>query len=366
MNRSSARRPCAGRPGVERRTAWSRFGFDAAALSRPTAPVREILNLLGIILPVFLLIGVGVALRRLRWLTPEADPSLLRISVNLLFPCLIFQAVVGNAALREPGNLVWPALLGFGSMGLGWLAGWWTARAIGLERGRGLRTFAFTVGFYNYGYMAIPLVKAQFGPGTLGVLFVFNTGIEMAIWTVGILLLAGGSLRQDWRKIFNAPAVSLVLAVALNALQATPPAPVRATVDWRAGCAVPLGLVLIGAVREKDHGHAPPPRSAARGLSRGREVAPCIDGVETGDHRAGRHARRGLSDRPRPALRRPAPDRRPDRGRHHAGSAGADPAVDLLRTRVGGAIIAPAAPPPGPNPDGSIRVSPKAARDRTV
>jgi len=251
MNRSSARRPCAGRPGVERRTAWSRFGFDAAALSRPTAPVREILNLLGIILPVFLLIGVGVALRRLRWLTPEADPSLLRISVNLLFPCLIFQAVVGNAALREPGNLVWPALLGFGSMGLGWLAGWWTARAIGLERGRGLRTFAFTVGFYNYGYMAIPLVKAQFGPGTLGVLFVFNTGIEMAIWTVGILLLAGGSLRQDWRKIFNAPAVSLVLAVALNALQATPPAPVRATVDWLAGCAVPLGLVLIGAVLDE-------------------------------------------------------------------------------------------------------------------
>ena len=227
------------------------FGFDAVGLSRPTARVREILHLLGIILPVFLLIGVGVALRRLRWLTPEADPSLLRLGVNLLFPCLIFESVVDSAALREPGNLFWPALLGFASMGVGWLAGWWTARALGLERGRGLRTFAFVVGFYNYGYMAIPLVKAQFGPGTLGVLFVFNTGIEMAIWTVGILLLAGGSLRQDWRKIFNAPAISLVLAVTLNFLHVSLPAPLRATLAALAACAVPLGLVLTGAVLDE-------------------------------------------------------------------------------------------------------------------
>jgi hypothetical protein len=30
--------------------------------------------------------------------------------------------------------------------------------------GSGLRTFAFSVGIFNYGYMAIPLVEALFGP----------------------------------------------------------------------------------------------------------------------------------------------------------------------------------------------------------
>ena len=36
------------------------------------------------ILPVFVLIGIGTGLRRTRWLTEEADASLLKLVVNFL------------------------------------------------------------------------------------------------------------------------------------------------------------------------------------------------------------------------------------------------------------------------------------------
>lgn len=225
-------------------------------LAQQLLHVGEILHLLVILTPIFALIGLGTVLRRADWLTAEADSSLLRLGVNLLFPCLIFQSVVGNNALRDPRNLLWPPLLGFAWMGLGWLTGWWTGRALGLARGSGLRTFAFTSGFPNYSYLPIPLIGALFGPGTLGVLFVFNVGIEFAVWTVGILLLAGGSLREGWRRLLSPPVLGLLGAVALNALGVELPAPLLKTVSMLAACAVPLGLLLIGALLE-EHLHNP-------------------------------------------------------------------------------------------------------------
>jgi predicted permease len=173
-------------------------------------------TLLALVLPVFAVIAAGAAARRACWLKPEADESLLKLVVNLLYPCLIFDNVLGNAALRTPGNLLAAPLLGFVTMAAGIPFAYLVARRAGFAVGSGLRTFAFSVGIYNYGYMAIPLVERLFGRDTLGVLFVFNVGCEAAIWTVGILMLAGVSLREGWRRVLNPPVYALVLALALN------------------------------------------------------------------------------------------------------------------------------------------------------
>ncbi|MFO1447512.1 MAG: AEC family transporter [Opitutaceae bacterium] len=206
-------------------------------------------QLLLLILPVFLLIGIGAGLRRVGWLTAEADASLLKVVVNFLYPTLIFDSVLGNVALQQPGNLVYAPLVGFvtmaGGIGLSLAAG----RAMGLTTGHGLRTFAFAVGIYNYGYIPIPLMTNLFGKESLGVLMVHNVGCEAAIWTVGILVLSGLSLREGWRKLLNPPVAALVIALVVNGLHWTPyvPSVIRDVVRLCAACAVPLALMLIGA-----------------------------------------------------------------------------------------------------------------------
>lgn len=206
-------------------------------------------TLLALVLPVFVVIAAGAGARRLGWLRPEADESLLRLVVNFLYPCLIFDNVLGNEALRAPGNLLAGPALGFVTMGGGILAAYAVARRAGFAVGAGLRTFAFSVGIFNYGYMAIPLVERLFGRETLGVLFVFNVGCEAAIWTIGILMLSGVSLREGWRRVLNPPVYALVLAVALNLGGGADwlPSILRQSVRMAAGCAVPLGLLVIGA-----------------------------------------------------------------------------------------------------------------------
>ncbi|TAG32577.1 MAG: AEC family transporter [Verrucomicrobia bacterium] len=206
-------------------------------------------TLLALVLPVFAVIAAGAGARSIGWLKPEADESLLKLVVNLLYPCLIFDNVLGNAALRAPGNLLLGPLLGFLTMAGGILFAYFVAKRAGFAVGAGLRTFAFSVGIFNYGYMAIPLVERLFGRETLGVLFVFNVGCEAAIWTVGILILAGVSVREGWRRVMNPPVYALVLAVVLNLSGGAEwlPEVLRRSIHMVGACAVPLGLLVIGA-----------------------------------------------------------------------------------------------------------------------
>lgn len=210
-------------------------------------------QLLQLILPVFAIIGAGVALRRAQWLSADADESLLKLVVKFLYPCLILDSVLGNAALRVPANLLVPPVVAFATISLGMGAAWWAARALGIRRGGGLRTFAFATGMFNYAYIPIPLMAALYGRESLGVLLVYNVGCEAAIWTVGILLLAGLSLRDGWRQLLNPPVWALLLGIALNESGLAPkvPAFLLTAVGLCAKCAIPLGLLLIGATLEE-------------------------------------------------------------------------------------------------------------------
>lgn len=206
------------------------------------------LYLLSLVVPVFALIGVGVAARRVHWIEGEAEKSLIQLVVNVLYPCLIFESVANNPALRSPENLVLPPLLGFGITWGAIRLGLLVARSIGLHVGTGLRTFGIAVGIANYGYLPLPIMEAIWGPESRGVLLVHNVGVEAALWTVAVLVLSGQSLRDGWRKLISPIMITLGVAVLFNLLRVTPqlPAFVTQTIHSLGVCAIPLGLIMTG------------------------------------------------------------------------------------------------------------------------
>ncbi len=200
------------------------------------------------LVPVFALIALGAALRHFNWVTEQAEASLFNLVVNVTYPCLIFEAVAGNASLRTAGNLVLPPLAGFVLTVLSMGLGWYVARALGLTIGHGLRTFALAVGLTNYGYLPIPIMDAMFGPPSRAVLLVHNAGVEAALWTVGILVVTGVSPLQGWRKLVNGPVIGLVAGLAANLTGVVDHVPAAAwsLVHALAVCAIPLGLLMTG------------------------------------------------------------------------------------------------------------------------
>lgn len=205
-------------------------------------------QLLLLVLPVFALMGVGVWVRRVHWIEGEAEASLIRLVINVCYPCLIFESVANNTALRSPGNLLLPPLMGFAITFLGIRAGLIVAKLIGLHVGSGMRTFALAVGITNYGYLPIPIMEAIWGPESRGVLLVHNVGVEVAIWTVGVLVLSGESLRAGWRKLVSPVLITLLVGVACNLSGASAylPEVLRTTIHGLAVCGIPLGLIMTG------------------------------------------------------------------------------------------------------------------------
>lgn len=210
----------------------------------------DTLTLLQLVAPVFLLMGVGFVLRKTRVLTAEADQSILGIVVKLLIPCLALDVIVGNPVFAHPKNLILPPLAGFLTIALG-LAACRLAAALGhVGDQKARRTFAHVAGIQNYGYIALPLCQAIFDRDTVGMLFAFNLGVEIAYWTLGISVLTGHTHPRDWLKAINPPIIAVISALILNALGAKSwtPSSLQTAIHMLGGCAVPLGLTITGAV----------------------------------------------------------------------------------------------------------------------
>lgn len=202
------------------------------------------------IIPIFLVISAGFLARRVGWLTEEADHSLMTLVLNLLYPALIFAYILGNDALRHPSNLVLPPLVGFTTILAGFALCMLLARKLRIGNQRECRTFAFSVGMYNYGYFPIPIVALLFDRETAGVLLVHNVGVEIAMWALGVgFILSANDPKSIWRRIFSGPVISILIAVPMNwfGLDEHLPNFAFGSIDMLGQCAIPIGLILIGA-----------------------------------------------------------------------------------------------------------------------
>jgi predicted permease len=218
--------------------------------------MNEFLTVLNAVIPVVLIGLSGFLMRRLAWLSEEADASLMRITINVLTPCLVFDAILGNRAFRQPSNVFLAPLVGFGTVALGLLVASLVRRWVPARTEATRRTFIFAVGVYNYGYVPLPLAWMLFDRETAAVLFVHNVGVEIALWLFGLMLLTGAGIRSSWRSFLTPPLLAIVATVALNAFIQPEwvPGAVRNATHLLGQCAIPLGIVLIGATMA-DHMH---------------------------------------------------------------------------------------------------------------
>jgi predicted permease len=202
------------------------------------------------VLPIFLVIAAGALARRLGWLDAEADHSLMSIVVHLLYPALIFSFILGNDALRQASNLLLPPLIGLSTVVAGFGLAMLVARKFQIGDTRECRTFAFTTGIYNYGYFPVPIIALLFDRETAGVLLVHNLGVEIAMWVLGVgFILAHNDSQSIWKRVFSGPVIAILIAVPLNYFKVDQQLPNFAleTIHLLGQCAIPLGLILIGA-----------------------------------------------------------------------------------------------------------------------
>lgn len=200
------------------------------------------------VLPVYLLMAGGAALRKIGILKREHDIGVMHVIFSVMLPCYILDRTLGAEVLRDACTLVTGAGLGFSliiaGIGLGYLAG----KLIGLEAGQVRRTFALATGCQNFGFTAVPVVEILWGGSAVALLFVHNLGVEVAIWSVGVMLVSGGT-GIPWKRLINGPIIAVAIGLLLVALRVDDKVtgPVREAISMIGVGAFPLAIMMTGA-----------------------------------------------------------------------------------------------------------------------
>jgi len=212
-------------------------------------------TLLTAVLPVYFLALIGVFLRRQNVLTTEMERGILKVVIHCLYPSLILDKLLGNPLVKTPSIILSGIGVGFIIIVMGFALSYAIGRILKLDRGTGLRTFALSGGVQNYGYTAIPILMVLFSnPDTLGILFIHSLGVEIALWTIGLMLLKG-SFKPQFKLFINGPIIAVVAGITLvytgldYLLAHDGPIlgqVVRQSMSWLGGCAFPIAILLIG------------------------------------------------------------------------------------------------------------------------
>jgi len=205
----------------------------------------NLLDILTYVAPPVLMLLLGAMLRRAGWFKAEADASVSVLTVRVLYPCFFFYHIVGSDEQMAPGNLAFVVGGGFLSIALGFLVAWLVSRITRMDS-QSAPSFTFAAGIFNYGYFAFPVAISLFGEQVLPKFIVFNLGVEIAIWTVGILFLSSSGFK--FSRLINPPAISIILALVVKngGGDAIVPSFVWEVIKMLGACSIPVGLLLIG------------------------------------------------------------------------------------------------------------------------
>ena len=199
-------------------------------------------------MPVYILILMGVVFRWTGTIAKEHIDGITRLVYSVLVPCFIVDKILGSESIKAGSIIVSSIALGFGMIAVGIFIGYLFGWLIGLEKGRGRRTFALASGCQNFGFNAAPVVEILWGGGALAILFVHNIGVEIAIWSVGVLIMNehGGI---PWRRIINGPLIAVAIGVLLVAtnLDAHCTGPARKALSMAGAGACPIGIMITGS-----------------------------------------------------------------------------------------------------------------------
>ena len=215
--------------------------------------MTSLIEIINIVLPVFLVIGLGYVLGAIGWMGPAASSWLSRLVFYVAGPILLFR----SAALTPLSKAIDPAAMGsiaIVTVLMAFAVYLTCLRADPSRRGVLAQGAVRT----NQVFVGLPVIDNAFGPGVLGPAAVL-IGIMVPVYNLlAVLLLAlphhaGDSGAQGiWKKatldiVRNPLILGTVAGVLFSALSLPIPKAIDRSLELVAQMALPAALLSVGA-----------------------------------------------------------------------------------------------------------------------
>ncbi|MGB1311847.1 MAG: AEC family transporter [Leucothrix sp.] len=217
------------------------------------------LQILQIVLPVFIVIGVGYLAAYLKLFTSEQSSALMRFATQIAIPCLLFLAISRLDLQAEfQLDVLAPFFIGaLASFTVTSIGAWFL---FGHKPGYRI-AIGFAGMFSNLVLIGLSIVELAFGSDALKPAFAIVALHAPFCYVIGITAMeisrADGvgvvaTAQAVVKQVFsNAITVGLLLGIVANLLGITPPAAVNMALELIARSALPVALFALGAVLVK-------------------------------------------------------------------------------------------------------------------
>lgn len=200
--------------------------------------------LTNIVLPVFLIIGAGFIVARIKSLNAQ---TLSRVSLYILAPALVFCKLAETTITGTDFAqiVVFTIVATLAVLFVSWIM----ARLLRLDRSRE-SAFMLSCSFVNHGNYGLPLVLFAFGQeGLERALIYFVTGAFL-VNTLAVFIASRGKAEatSSMLNMFKIPMIYAIVAVfAVNATNFVVPEFILEPLNMAADACIPVMLLLLGA-----------------------------------------------------------------------------------------------------------------------
>lgn len=198
---------------------------------------------------MFVLLGVGFLLYKLKFLDDESTRRLSDIVITIINPIIIFNAYQTDFRPELAKGLLYAMILAFFCQTVLVII----AKLVVRKTSEDFQVERFAVGYSNCAFMGIPLVNAAFGAEGVFYLTSFITAFNVFMWTHGVILMSGK--RQSPRsllKILVSPAmISIVLGLVFFLTGLRMPEIIQQPLDYLGAMNTPLAMLVSGATIAK-------------------------------------------------------------------------------------------------------------------
>lgn len=197
------------------------------------------------VLMLFLLIGVGFVLGKLKLLNAQGSLCMSNLMLYAVIPCLVvssFQRPLEAEHLQNFGLTVLLSVAVHAAMII--------VAAVALRRAdtEGRSIYSLCAVMANCGFMAFPLQEALYG--SLGVFYgsAYMVVFNVCTWTYALYMASGRdrSLLKLRTVLLNPTILSLVLALGLYLAQISVPQLLLKPIGYIANLNVPVPMIIIG------------------------------------------------------------------------------------------------------------------------
>ena len=203
-----------------------------------------------IVLTIFLMIGAGMLLVRLGWLTDEHQEVVSRLVVSVGLPAMIVHNIFTQFTREDLMSSAVGILIPVMSIVAAVLVGLLAARAFRIPKAR-RGVFVCMVAFSNSVFIGVPVSLALFGEKAMPYALMYYIANTSIFWSWGYALMRGDSgqkAKLDIRKILPLPLTTFIVAIALVLVGVSLPTFILDAAKYIGGLVTPLSMIFTGMV----------------------------------------------------------------------------------------------------------------------